>query len=183
MSDLVFSPLGELLYSLKDINVFLRCRADSCRRYAWARIIIAIVAIAVSPSDARSEDLAGSWKGTYTYEYSGGKSKPGTGIVVSYRLDVHPDNTPAPALLSISGYQVDETLICDLVEDAHSISVLFKSYESGEILNRFGVATYIPGQMLFRLDRTNKGGSTPVTVWGELRPDKSPVTGVFFKRD
>jgi hypothetical protein len=181
MSNLVVpAPLRG--YSLGNISFFFRL-ADSCRLHAWLGILITIVAIAVTQSDAWSKDLAGSWKGTYTYEYSGGKSKSGTGIVVTYRLEVHPNNTPAPALLSISGYQVDETLICDLVEDAGSISVLFRSYEGGEVLNRFGVARYIPGQVLFRLDRTNQGASNPVTVWGELRPDKSPVTGVFFKHD
>src|SRR3978361_566013 len=106
---------------------------------------ILIVASLFAGASAQTRSFLDQWKGSYVYEHSSGKSKSGTGIVVTYKVEVRPANNDAPAIVSIEGYQTDETIICNVEASESAISFFFKSYEDGGVKNAFGVARYMPG--------------------------------------
>ena len=111
------------------------------------------------------------WSGEYSYEAVLGENVAEQAIIVEYVLNVDDKSCQ----LSIQGYQVFETIMCDAKDDKKVLSIYFKSYEDGSVKNAYGVELYKPGQRLFWLD------NEWVTHWDALVPDEAVAKpGKYF---
>jgi hypothetical protein len=153
---------------------------------AWPLLVL-ISATGCRESDrsAQSEgsNRPDSWAGTYTYTGSAGETAGGTPVSVAYRL-VLDEKHPGEGTLIIRGYQIDETIRCEIVKTADRIEVKFRSYASGKTTNEFGVQQYQPGGVLFTLERVAEGNQEKLlTNWKSLRPDTAKSeSGQYFTK-
>ena len=149
--------------------------------------VLALLAILPVPADA--QDRAGApaqegapkdWQGRYRYEHAAGHTAGGTGIVVTYDLVLLPPDVSDGCVLTVRGFQSDETLRCRTRREGQDLAVTFDRYGDGRTVNRYGVAVYKPGQPLFTLA---KGGAL-ATRWQGLKPDGQGVAdrGAYFER-
>jgi len=117
------------------------------------------------------------WDGRYTYGATYGKTAGGSPVVMDYALKI----AGGSCRFSMDGFQTQEELLCSVSGNADKITLLFKSYADGEVLNSHGVAVYKPGQPLFALER--KGGKDLWTTWLDMEgPDgKRPAPGRQFR--
>lgn len=142
----------------------------------------AIIAIAaLGGADAQAQSTA-AWKGAYRYTFDGGKTAGGSPILITYDLVVAPGAARGGCLVSASGFQTDERIVCHAAGDAKALSVTFHGYDDGRTVNKYGVAVYKPGQTLFTLEH-GEGGKV-LTLWGGFRPDLPASTagpGEYFK--
>ena len=125
-----------------------------------------------------------SWSGRYIYEANYGRTAGGTAVTARYTIVID-GKAPGKAILTVDGYQSDETLICDTRADANTMTLSFRSYEDGNATNVYGVAVYKPGTALLRLERREGNArSSIVTHWLELTglDGKKPAAGVYFRR-
>ena len=104
--------------------------------------------------------------GHYRYEWDGGRTAGGTGIVVTYDLTLG----PRACQLTAHGFQTNEEIRCEAVNTNGATTVRFVSYSDGKVVNRYGVAIYKPGQELLRL-RAGTGGVL-LTELLALKPDE-----------
>lgn len=105
--------------------------------------------------------------GHYRYEWEGGRTAGGTGIVVTYDLTLGPRSCQ----LTAQGFQTNEQIRCEVANTAQATIVRFVSYGDGKVVNRYGVAVYKPGQELLRLRANGRGA--PLTELLALKPDES----------
>lgn len=118
------------------------------------------------------------WQGRYLYEVDYGKNVAGTGMVVEYTLTINMPGDSPGAVLVMQGYQTDETILCDVAYTKSDASFSFKSYDNGQIKNKYGVELYRPGQMLFTLAWVNlKGSERLITHWKGLKPEDKRKSG------
>jgi hypothetical protein len=111
------------------------------------------------------------WQGSYIYEADLGDNVAEQSIIVEYVLEIDDSSCQ----ISIQGYQVFETILCDTQDDKKILSILFKSYEGGSVKNAYGIEVYQAGQRLFWLDKEL------VTHWDAMVPDESVVKpGKYF---
>ncbi|MFT8242954.1 DUF5991 domain-containing protein [Roseomonas sp. BN140053] len=138
---------------------------------AW----IALAAMAVAGAEGAAAQgpsrnpAQTNWAGQYRYEWSGGRTVGGTGIVVTYDLRVGPGGATDCAL-DITGFQSDEHILCEIGADAGNLWIRFRSYADGSLLNSYGRAQYRPGQSLFQLRRGR--GSALQTEWQSMSPEE-----------
>jgi len=155
------------------------------RTFLASRIGLAVAAllllVASTSAEMRAQTSANAaidWRGHYAYEADAGRASGGVEAMVSYELTVFEGDTQPAAKLSIEGYQSDETIFCDISPSGERLDVLFKSYDDGRTVNKYGVAQYRLGDVLFTL---SKRGERLTTQWGKLRPDGTKKQqGVFF---
>lgn len=105
--------------------------------------------------------------GHYRYEWEGGRTAGGTGIVVTYDLTIGPRSCQ----LTARGFQTNEEIRCEVANTNSATIVRFASYSDGKVVNRYGVAIYKPGQELLRL-RAGTGGVL-LTELLALKPDEN----------
>ncbi|WP_049631152.1 DUF5991 domain-containing protein [Cellvibrio sp. pealriver] len=111
------------------------------------------------------------WHGSYGFDLDLSGGIPDRLMFVEYVLSIDEQS----CLLSIQGYQVFETIMCDAKDDKKALGIYFKSYEDGSVKNAYGVELYKPGQRLFWLD------NELVTHWDALVPDESVAKpGKYF---
>jgi hypothetical protein len=135
---------------------------------------------ASAASTASPESLK-LWAGNYEYTHDAGRTAGGTGVVVTYRLEI-PGNIPSQARLSIVGFQTNDILLCDIAGTPEQIAVSFRSHADGRTANEFGVSVYQPRQVLFTV-RAVGDKRDLVTSWDALKPDGlQTVSGRFFER-
>lgn len=138
--------------------------------------VLALLAGLPAPGSAQEPAQEGApkdWQGRYRYEHVAGRTAGGTGIVVTYDLVLRPPDARDSCLLTIRGFQSDETIRCRTRREGQDLAVEFRSYGDGGTVNRYGVAVYRPGQPLFTLTT----GAKPATRWQGLRPDGEGVAG------
>ena len=117
-----------------------------------------------------------SWNGTYVYEATLGDTVGGDSAVVTYTVTIAPNKCE----LSIEGFQTSDSLICKAKDMDNKLSVNFQSYADGSIKNKYGVAIYKVGDLLFQLNRTKD----LITTWGALLPDeKLAKVGHYFIKE
>jgi len=150
----------------------------------------AVLALLASLSvPAGAQDRAGGpaqegapkdWQGHYRYEHAPGRTAGGTGIVVTYDLVLLPPDVGDGCVLTVRGFQADETLRCRTRREGRDFAVTFDRYGDGRTVNRYGVAVYKPGQPLFTLAK----GVALATRWQGLKPDGQGVaeSGAYFKK-
>jgi hypothetical protein len=117
-----------------------------------------------------------AWAGVFDYQQNAGQNVPGQAIIVDYRLNLGTAAKPQ-CTLAMEGYQTDETIICTAFATGNGLAVLFKSYEDGSVLNKYGVAEYKPGGVLFTLFRS---GPSIKTMWGDLATNVPLSSGAYF---
>ncbi|KQQ27039.1 hypothetical protein ASF53_20425 [Methylobacterium sp. Leaf123] len=120
------------------------------------------------------------WQGRYRYEHAAGRTAGGTGIVVNYDLVMRPPDVSDGCVLTIRGFQSDETIRCRTRREGQDLAVTFDRYGDGRTVNQYGVAVYKPGQPLFTLAK----GVALTTRWQGLKPDGQGVadSGAYLKK-
>lgn len=103
------------------------------------------------------------WQGLYIYEAELGENVAEQPVIVEYTLEIDDSSCQ----LSIQGYQVFETILCDARSNKKTLNILFRSYEDGSVKNAYGVEIYKTGQRLFWLD------DALITHWDAMVPDES----------
>lgn len=151
--------------------------------------LAALALLAILPVPAGAQDRAGAsaqegapkdWQGRYRYEHAAGRTAGGTGIVVTYDLVLLPSDVGDGCVLTVRGFQSDETLRCRTRREGQDLTVAFDRYGDARTVNRYGVAVYKPGQPLFTLAK----GAAMATRWQGLKPDGQGVaeSGAYFKK-
>ena len=118
------------------------------------------------------------WNGTYAYDFEGGRTAGGTGIVVNYRIRI----APGICRIKADGFQTDTDIVCKAVPRNGRIDIEFATFGDGRLVNQYNVAEYRAGERLLSFGHNARG--ILVTGWGALSPfdkDKRPL-GRFFKR-
>ena len=131
--------------------------------FAGAALVLGTVGVGAQSG------AAPTWKGCYRYEFDGGRTVGGSAIAITYNLAIVPGAARGGCLLSESGFQSDERIVCHASGDAKALEVSFHRYEDGKTTNKYSVAVYKPGQILFTLERGE--GSPMLTRWDGFRPD------------
>jgi hypothetical protein len=119
------------------------------------------------------------WSGTYVFDADLGRDAVGRGnaIGVEHRLIIGGRDG---CRLMATGFQSDEDIRCTARAGRDGLRVAFKSHGDGSVRNRYGVAQYRPGAVLFTLSRAGRG---IVTTWGSYRPDGAvKPSGAYFRR-
>nr|WP_294553774.1 DUF5991 domain-containing protein [uncultured Rhodopila sp.] len=147
-------------------------------RYFAFLIYFAICSAFLSPQ-AGDAQISSDWLGIFQYDYYGGRTRGGSAIAVSYRLSLD-DN--AAARLEVTGYQSDQSYICDVSEEGTRLDIRFHSYKNGDLVNQYGVSQYKPGEVLFAIVAEHKNGRAQfITFWQGMIPDPAlPRKGVYF---
>ena len=122
------------------------------RLYFQIKVWVVVGLIFVLPSCATTKALD-NWAGKYRYTAYGGQTQAGTTIVVDYHLSLQPNQAGESCTFIASGYQTDESIICDTTSTADRIAIHFKTYRNGSLTNKYSVAVYQPGQVLFTLQK------------------------------
>jgi len=136
------------------------------------RASIASILIVGCASPALSE----SWAGRYVYEHDAGRTVGGTGIVTTYVLTL----SRGRCRLRASGFQTDETIVCTPKVGRGEIDILFRSYDDGRTVNRYGVPVYLPLEPLVSLRRAD---GRLITRWRRYSPeDEYPAPGRYFRK-
>jgi len=100
----------------------------------------------------------------------------GSVITTEYALKILANNT---WVLRLTGFKVNETIVCRVSVEKNSATVLFVSYRGGTLENEFGVAEHKPGAKLIEMRHKPDELSTK---WLDIRPDglkKNP--GKYFQ--
>ncbi len=124
-----------------------------------------------------------SWYGVYTYSASYGQTVGGSTVAADYQLTLS-KGQPA-CRIETSGFQTFEVVHCVAKASGNEVVLHFKSYESGDTKNAYGVAVYKPNEPLLKLERTTRNGkAVVVTRWLAMDglDGKKPKPGPHFKR-
>lgn len=149
--------------------------------------VLALLAGLSAPAGAQErageparEGAPKDWQGRYRYEHAAGRTAGGTGVVVNYDLVLRPPDVRNGCVLTLRGFQSDETLRCRTRREGTALAVAFDRYGDGATVNKYGVAVYEPGQPLFTLVK----GAGLTTRWQGLKPDGPGVAenGAAFKK-
>lgn len=155
------------------------------KRFAALALLAGLSAPALAQEAAQRSAQEGApkdWQGRYRYAHSAGRTAGGTGIVVTYDLVLRPPDVRDGCVLTLRGFQTDETVRCRTRREGSGLAVAFDRYGDGKTVNKYGVAVYKPDQPLFSLA---KGAGGPlVTRWQGLKPDGADVaeSGAYFAR-
>lgn len=148
------------------------------------RLIVFLVTVVFATKAQFALARVENWRGVYEYEGYFGRTAGSSPIVMHYKISIT-GNNKAPAILTIQGFQTDETLICNVVsEDNNKLTLLFRSYGDGKV-NRYGVQVYKPGEPLLTLERRQQNGKTTIiTYWLALTDPtgKQPKPGRYFHK-
>lgn len=142
-----------------------------------ARFLFGLLAALAIPPTAKSEtDL--TWQETYDYTEFSGYNAAGEGVTITYELKIK--TTPSPScILTMEGYQTDETIICNAISKNNKLEIHFKNYPNGSVINKYGVAEYKPNTLLVTLRQSPQG---LITIWGDLADNLNETTGKYFTR-
>lgn len=99
-----------------------------------------------------------AWQGEYEYEAAFGETRGGSAMTAIYALRLSDERRGPACALEIAGFQIDERIVCTTREEGDALTVLFKSYASGDVRNAYGVQVYRPGQPLLRFERASRNG-------------------------
>jgi hypothetical protein len=124
-----------------------------------------------------------AWDGEYSYYASYGESSGGSVIQEEFTVKIA-ESKPESCEIDIYGYQTNEEIICITKAEGDSVTLLFKSYKSGDVKNMYDVAIYQPNQPLLKFERTTKNGKQILlTHWLGMTglDDKKKKPGVYFK--
>jgi hypothetical protein len=147
-------------------------------KYTWSidvtpiRFLIlgaCMVATACMASNAEND-----WHGQYEYFASGGETVGGSQIMLDITLKIGKQGLKEICELELSGFQRYETLLCTAAINKNQMTIQFKSYEDGRIVNKSDVEVYKVGETLFSLEKysaTNeKKQNRYIPRWGAYTP-------------
>jgi hypothetical protein len=121
------------------------------------------------------------WAGTYEYTASLGRTAGGTGIVVTYTIEVTPGNSEPGAVVEASGYMTDDKLRCETRTQGNRTDFRFHSYPDGGTANAYGVELYKKGDLLLSLEKVVQQKRTRYRViWAKYNTDFKKR--VFFRK-
>lgn len=144
---------------------------------SWTATALAAIAGLTTATPAVSKAVGpDAWSGRYVYEYDGGQTAGGSGIAVTHVLTLKKGS----CRLEAEGFQTDETIVCRTKVDRTGLIVTFAGYPGGGTRNKYGVAQYRAGAVLFSMRRTAKG---IVTSWRDYSPvdEGQPRVGRYFR--
>lgn len=150
-------------------------------RFAYLRLVASIGFAALSSGAFAAID----WAGEYAYTATYGRSAGGSPIGVEYRAKLGRSAGATACEIQITGFQIDEEIICSTRPSGNTVVLLFQSYKSGELRNLHGIQVHSPGQALLSFSyQTAKGKSLLSTQWLGLTglDGKRPQAPRTFKR-
>ncbi|MBI3561068.1 MAG: hypothetical protein HY080_05060 [Gammaproteobacteria bacterium] len=123
------------------------------------------------------------WVGEYKYFASGGQTAGGSQIMVDITLKIDNQGNKASCQLNADGFQRYDRILCTTTLDNNQLTVHFKSYGDGSVVNPIGVDVYKVGETLFALEKKiNPDKQKParfIPHWGTYSPfgteDKNPT--------
>ena len=143
-----------------------------------AILLPALLSHAPAGAQGRPRD---EWAGTYEYTASLGRTAGGTGIVVTYTIEVTPGNSEPGAVVEASGYMTDDKLRCETRTQGNRIDFHFHSYPDGDTANAYGVELYKKGDLLLSLEKVVQQKRTRYRViWAKYNTDFKKR--VFFRK-
>ncbi|MGD8595305.1 MAG: DUF5991 domain-containing protein [Gammaproteobacteria bacterium] len=132
----------------------------------------AILSLAVTTSACMAGSSVSDWVGQYKYEASAGETVGGSAIITELQLNIGKDDAKNPCLLQETGYQLNETIVCSYSANNNQLTIHFKSYPNGKIVNQFDVAEYKVGETLFSIEKKMEGPKPEryTIIWGSFSP-------------
>jgi hypothetical protein len=116
-------------------------------------ILIAFIFTLSGPAGGQDRPKEDGWIGQYEYDADLGRTAGGTGIVISYTVEIKSANAPLGAVIKASGYMTDDEVRSDTKTEGNRISLFFNSYPNGGAKNQFGVELYKKGDLLLSLKK------------------------------
>lgn len=126
------------------------------------------------------------WVGEYSYFESAGTTVGGSPIMMNIKLTIKNDDPKSKCILEASGYQTDETLYCTASATNNTLTLFFKSFDTGSTTNEFDVEPYKAGEKLFTLERKSISGKQDkfIPTWASYLPfgDGEAKAGEYFEK-
>lgn len=124
------------------------------------------------------------WEGVYSYHGTFGSTAGGSPIAFDYRLTIRSAKVSPRAILAVTGYQTDEKVYCDVSTEDDRLTLFFRSFESGDLVNEYGIAEYKPGEALLTLRRPDRTSNKLLTEWQGLAPADEHMqrVGQYFEK-
>ena len=118
------------------------------------------------------------WVGAYDYD-----EDVGGGMFIGHTIQVLMLDGRLTALMESSGFQTDETILCDTKVGDKELTLLFRSYPDGSVTNQYDVQVYQPGEALLTLKAADDGKEL-LTFWQAFTlNDENAASGkVYFTK-
>ncbi len=144
---------------------------------------VCMLATACMADNAQNE-----WYGEYSYFASGGQTTGGSQIMMDITVKIDKQGGKESCELNADGYQTFDRILCTTVINKNRLTLQFKSYEDGSVVNPIDVAVYKVGETLFSLEKVaTKNKKKParyITHWGAYTPfglERKNVNDYFEK--
>ena len=128
------------------------------------------------------------WYGEYSYYASGGQTAGGSQIMMDITLKIDKQGGKESCELNADGYQTYDRILCTTAMDKNRLTLQFKSYPDGKIVNPIGVVEYKVGETLFSLEKSTakneKKQNRYIPHWGTYTPfgDERKNTKDYFEK-
>lgn len=121
----------------------------------------------------RAGSVENAWHGQYRYFAAAGETAGGSPIMMDITLKIgQPGKENCE--LHADGYQTQDRIRCTAITDKNRLTLQFKSYPDGSIVNPIGVEEYKVGEILFSLEpataKTKQKQNRYLVRWGAYTP-------------
>ena len=118
------------------------------------------------------------WAGAYDYE-----EDAGDGMFIGHTIQLMKLDGRLIASIESSGFQTDETILCDAKASDNELILLFRSYSDGRIVNKYDAQVYQPGEALLTLKLASDGKEL-LTFWQAftLNDENAESGKVYFTK-
>ena len=113
------------------------------------------------------------WQGEYSYYASGGQTAGGSQIMMDITLKIDKQGAKESCELNADGYQTYDRILCTTAMNKNQLTLQFKSYADGRLVNKYDVARYKVGETLFLLEKAdtkNAKKNRYIAHWGAYTP-------------
>lgn len=100
-----------------------------------------------------ASNVGQTWVGEYHYSIVGGETARHLPVTTDITVKISQQGNTVKCQLDADGYQTYDRIVCTPVMDNHQLTLRFKSYTDGSIVNPLGVAEYKVGETLFSLEQ------------------------------
>ena len=104
-----------------------------------AFIRIFLFAVFMAATACMAGNVENVWYGEYDYYASGGETAGGSQIMVHITVKIDKQRGEERCQLSADGYQTYDRILCTTAMDKNRLTLQFKSYPDGSIVNPIGV--------------------------------------------
>ena len=137
-------------------------------------IRILLFAVFMAATACMAGNTENAWHGEYDYFASGGETAGSSQIMMHITLKIDKQGGKERCQLIADGYQTYDRILCTTAMDKNRLTLQFKSYPDGSIVNPIGVEEYKVGETLFSLEITaiknEKEQDRYLAYWGAYTP-------------